>query len=992
MRNGKIIVGGAAVVLLSSAFSFNALLKNDDSSSTYVPRTHVFSMEDKSVADQQADYERRRINLATGLYEPEVIKAAREEAIRYNKTARGRAVTMGLTELGPDNIGGRTRAIAVDPRDQNHMITGSVSGQLYETFDRANTWNKITSFPTVSIGSIAISDVAPYRILVGIVNSWDPVGQPDGIWESTDDGATWTQVSGTSGFNYVNDIYPVAGQDKFIIGCSAGLREYDGSSISTPAGAPAGGCTSLSVSKDNQIYIATFGTTKRVSTDGGANWQTLTGTDVGPGSRVEFAISDVKVNGKYYVYASVTNGNLASEHVSTSNGEPGTWSETATTSTLFEPFNGQGTYNSCISVYPGRADKIVIGGIDLYDWIMDPGSNPAFGQWAQISFWAASPQSPIYVHADNHFFAWNPDGDMIITNDGGIGISPAQAIGQVFFPANKGFNVTQFYNIGYSAHGHVIGGTQDNGTLHNDYTNNSFMEFEELLGGDGFSADISILDEDVLFGSLYYGGFSRSNDGGFTWGSFTSGQMNSCGAFGSTGGGGVGGFNTVTRLWETNNDLNSTDSLMFIPNSTMNPGDTAFIESASLGIELSQILTSTMTVIDTLNPDGTVVQGTDTLNYFLNPNNGDTIDISFDDYLVNVALDTLMIQDKIQSWYGFGVQFGTCEGVWLTRDAVRFSNTPFWWKFEDDDAGTNIASISDIEFSKDGNHMYIGTSSGNLFRVSGLNTLYANEYDAGWSASDPSILPATVTVTRIYSGSNISGICVDPNDPDHVVITHAGFGTSQIKRTTTATTDAQTSGAGSFSSMHGSLPSMPVYDVEIHRDYATNGLIVIGTEFGIYATDNGSTWDVISSQNDLGMTPVYSVRQNWRGFNEGSYRPGELYFGTFGAGIWASSDFLSTPDDITHQEPGVNFIASLNVYPNPMSTNGNIAFEMNERSNVTIEVYSLGGRLVKRINAGSMGQGSHTLDINVEDMSNGTYIVNMIAGQSKKTAKIIVNR
>ena len=45
-------------------------------------------------------------------------------------------------EQGPENIGGRTRAIVVDKLDENHIWAASVSGGLVESFNKGNIWQK----------------------------------------------------------------------------------------------------------------------------------------------------------------------------------------------------------------------------------------------------------------------------------------------------------------------------------------------------------------------------------------------------------------------------------------------------------------------------------------------------------------------------------------------------------------------------------------------------------------------------------------------------------------------------------------------------------------------------------------------------------------------------------------------------------------------------------------------------------------------------------
>ena len=49
-------------------------------------------------------------------------------------------VPLDWASPGPTNVGGRTRALLVDPRDPTIVWAGSVSGGLYKSTDAGSTW------------------------------------------------------------------------------------------------------------------------------------------------------------------------------------------------------------------------------------------------------------------------------------------------------------------------------------------------------------------------------------------------------------------------------------------------------------------------------------------------------------------------------------------------------------------------------------------------------------------------------------------------------------------------------------------------------------------------------------------------------------------------------------------------------------------------------------------------------------------------------------
>ncbi len=103
---------------------------------------------------------------------------------------------MHWRSVGPYR-GGRTRAVSGVPGQPNVFYIGAVNGGVWKTTDFGRTW--IPIFDQESTGSIGALEVAPSAPNVIYVASGEGLHRPDlsvgdGIYKSTDGGATWTHL------------------------------------------------------------------------------------------------------------------------------------------------------------------------------------------------------------------------------------------------------------------------------------------------------------------------------------------------------------------------------------------------------------------------------------------------------------------------------------------------------------------------------------------------------------------------------------------------------------------------------------------------------------------------------------------------------------------------------------------------------------------------------------------------------------------------------
>jgi len=102
-----------------------------------------------------------------------------------------------LRQIGPALISGRVVAIAVDPGDRAHYYVGAASGGVWETKNDGGTWTPVFDHEgSYSVGAIAIDPKNPSVVWVGTGegNSQRSVAYGDGVYRSNDGGASWTNM------------------------------------------------------------------------------------------------------------------------------------------------------------------------------------------------------------------------------------------------------------------------------------------------------------------------------------------------------------------------------------------------------------------------------------------------------------------------------------------------------------------------------------------------------------------------------------------------------------------------------------------------------------------------------------------------------------------------------------------------------------------------------------------------------------------------------
>ena len=190
----------------------------------------AFGQDHKVKDDPNARIEfeiQKLINPQTGLI-PQNIRAKELAFAKQLESTNGRITPLDGSTVwdrrGPYNVGGRTRALAVDSRNEDIILAGGVSGGMWRSTDQGSTWTKVLAVSEIqSVTCIAQDPTTPDTWYYGTGersgNSASGSGAfflGDGIYKSTDNGVTWNVLASTvdgdpetitsDGFELVNEI------------------------------------------------------------------------------------------------------------------------------------------------------------------------------------------------------------------------------------------------------------------------------------------------------------------------------------------------------------------------------------------------------------------------------------------------------------------------------------------------------------------------------------------------------------------------------------------------------------------------------------------------------------------------------------------------------------------------------------------------------------------------------------------------------------------
>lgn len=767
-------------------------------------------------------------------YTNEIPANIREREMMFAQTLP-RKMTKAYTwePRGPFNIGGRTRAIAIDVLNENIWLAAGVTGGIWRSMDAGLTWGKVTDPLQMHSITAIVQDTRPGHENVwyagtgeqyGIVSAstFDARFSGNGLLKSTDNGITWTELESTQSNtpetflqnNQMDFVWKIVidhtdlTNDVVVAAVYNGVyRSDDGGDTWTPVlGFLQGGFSNLHsdyadlIITDSGIFYATLSSDSPSKgifrSEDGINWTNIVPTGF-PTVYGRLAIAQNPQNENEIWFFGAANTGEANNHglfkytyvSGDGSGAGGTWDnrsanlpeESCMVSELnfdFAILNTQSSFDVHLAVHPTNPDVIYIAGTSI--WRSTNGfSDNTTNTWIGGYHCDPLPYNDLNWkmswpnhHPDQHYLMFLPsDPNVLINaNDGGVYRTNDNLADSVeWISLNNGYVTTQFYAVA-------------------------------MVPGETTS--------DVVIGGMQDNGtwYTNVNDFDVDWKEI---------------GGGDGMYSAITE----NEDF--------------------YIVCSQNGKMWLKEIDANGNVLahERIDPE----DGPTTYNWCnslkLDPNNTYTL-----------------------YWNGRTKLFRLDDLNDITISGDKTNKEPdFWVEIDESNVLPGGGVITDIEMSKAGlNQVWYGTTQGHVYRLDEANSANPVQVD--------------LTSDLFPTGGYVSCIAVDPFNPLNILVTFANYEIHSIFHSEDGGVTWTEIGGNLEENADGSGSGPAV----LWAEYYPDGTLFVGTTIGLFTTENPDGLNTIWTL-EPGIGNVVINHMDYRTFD------GKMIVGTHGNGVYSTN-------------------------------------------------------------------------------------------------------
>jgi|TARA_B110000196_G_scaffold11604_1_gene9570 hypothetical protein len=816
---------------------------------------------------------------------------------------------------GPYNVGGRTRAFAMDVLDENTLFAGGASGGMFRSTDAGQSWTMTTEPNQLHNVTCVSQDKRQGKENTWYFGSGELRGssasgggayyQGNGIYKSIDGGLSWDSLSVTatntpqsfdSNFDFIWNIETDPSNDSLDVVYAAIwhciYRSEDGGNswnfeLGTVASFGGAYYTNIEITTSGVVYatLSSDGIDRGIwrSVDG-QNWTNITDSLFPPVyGRIAIGVNPSNEDEVYFLAAETDN---YGQHTNVFFGgetwtslwkyeaNTGNWTDLsanipANQATSFDNFNAQGGYDLLVKVHPTNSNTVYIGGTNL--WRSTDGFTTANNTMIIGGYYIGSVEGDgnwgVYPnhHPDQHDLLFLPSNDsvMLSATDGGVFTSYNTFQDTVvWISLNNGYYTTQLYGVTVSrnANSDVIhGGFQDNGNFIT-FNPSPTAHWNMPFNGDGCFAGIADNEEDFYL--------------------------------------------TIQR------------GVMYKMKLDTNAERLAFNRMDPISADSTNYMFINPMVMDE-NAD--IIYWAEGHKFWRNND------------VTNIPYNNSHTKNDL-GWH-------------LFSDSLPWSVNP-----------NQTINISVIETSKNpANVVYLGTNTKYIYRIDNANV------------GDPP-LNMISNIPTSSTNSYCSDIAINPDDADEIMVVCSNYNMHSLFHSTDAGA-SWTKIAGNLEQNPNGTGNGPSCRTAEIIPLGNDTLYLVGTSVGLYGTANldgtNTVWEQIAPQT-IGSVVVefLTYRQN----------DGLLVVGTHGNGIYQTN--ISSVGDVLALDEKQNNLNKITLYPNPTTDKLTLSFITKKSTNTTWTLYTALGKQIKT-GKQKLIAGANQINLDLEKLKSGIYFVSL---------------